>query len=89
MPPIVLESTGLSNVRGTLAMARTNQHDSATSQFFVNLVDNTFLDTSGGGYAVFGTVTAGMDVVDAIGAVATDSNDQPLDDVVITGCARE
>jgi peptidyl-prolyl cis-trans isomerase A (cyclophilin A) len=64
---------GLSNRRGTLAMARTNVVDSATSQFFVNLKDNDFLNHSGRdyGYAVFGRVTSGMDVVDKIAAVQT------------------
>ncbi len=67
---------GLSNVRGTLAMARTQVVDSATSQFFVNLVDNTRLDHKdktipGWGYCVFGSVVEGLDVVDAIAAVKT------------------
>lgn len=62
---------GLSNKRGTVAMARTNDPNSATAQFFVNLVDNPRLDTVGGGYAVFGKVTKGMDVVDKIKAVKT------------------
>ena len=71
MPPIANESSnGLSNLRGTLSMARTNDPDSATSQFFVNLVDNGFLDDPPG-YAVFGEVVEGMDVVDAIAAVET------------------
>ena len=76
-PPIINEANnGLSNKRGTVAMARTSVVDSATSQFFINTVDNTFLDytaptTSGYGYAVFGEVTGGMEVVDAIRAVAT------------------
>jgi peptidyl-prolyl cis-trans isomerase A (cyclophilin A) len=74
--PIALESrTGLSNVRGTLAMARTSVPDSATSQFFINVVDNLFLDQpnsrDGNGYAVFGKVVDGMDVVDKIKAVPT------------------
>jgi peptidyl-prolyl cis-trans isomerase A (cyclophilin A) len=70
--PIKLEvGNGLSNLRGTIAMARTNVLDSATSQFFINVVDNTFLDTSGGGYAVFGKVLSGMDVADKIVAVQT------------------
>ena len=74
--PIALESrSGLSNVRGTLAMARTNVPDSATSQFFVNVADNLFLDQpnsrDGNGYAVFGKVVAGMDVVDKIKAMPT------------------
>jgi cyclophilin family peptidyl-prolyl cis-trans isomerase len=67
-------NNGLSNKRGTIAMARTSVVDSATSQFFINTVDNTFLDYAGTtsalfGYAVFGVVTGGMDVVDAISAV--------------------
>ena len=73
-PPIPLESrNGLSNARGTLAMARTMVPDSATSQFFINVVDNPRLDAAnsadGNGYAVFGKVVAGMDVVDKIRAV--------------------
>ena len=67
---------GLKNKRGTIAMARTMVVDSATSQFFINLVDNDFLDFSaptpqGFGYAVFGKVTSGMEVVDAIAKVKT------------------
>lgn len=82
----------LKNLRGTLAMARTSVIDSATSQFFINLVDNGFLDhrnetARGFGYAVFGHVVEGMDVVDAIGAVQTGSvkghGDVPLEAVVI------
>jgi len=66
----------VSNDRGTIALARTSDVDSATAQFFINLVDNNFLnhrDTTphGYGYCVFGKVVSGMDVVDAIGAVAT------------------
>ncbi len=57
---------GLSNVRGAIAMARTNKPDSAQNQFFINTVDNERLDTFGGGYAVFGKVIDGMDVVDKI-----------------------
>ncbi|MDP3222918.1 MAG: peptidylprolyl isomerase, partial [Rubrivivax sp.] len=77
--PIALESrTGLSNVRGTLAMARTGNPDSATSQFFINVVDNVFLDQpnarDGNGYAVFGKVVEGMDVVDKIKAMPTTSS---------------
>jgi peptidyl-prolyl cis-trans isomerase A (cyclophilin A) len=65
--PIPLEAgNGLSNVRGTLAMARTGVPDSATAQFFINVVDNPRLDSAGGGYAVFGKVVEGMDVVDKI-----------------------
>ncbi len=67
---------GLKNLRGTIAMARTMIVDSATSQFFINLVDNSFLDFTsptpqGYGYAVFGTVTDGMSIVDAIAKVKT------------------
>ncbi|APG29034.1 hypothetical protein A7E78_05680 [Syntrophotalea acetylenivorans] len=76
-PPIKNEAdNGLKNLRGTLAMARTQIVDSATSQFFINLVDNAFLDhqdpsPQGYGYAVFGKVVKGMETVDAIAAVAT------------------
>lgn len=76
--PIPLEArNGLSNVRGTVAMARTNVPDSATAQFFINVKDNLFLDAAnardGNGYAVFGHVVAGMEVVDKIKAAATTS----------------
>ena len=72
--PIQNESyNGLKNARGTLAMARTNKPNSATSQFFINTVDNDFLNRSqmNAGYAVFGKVTKGMDVVDKITQVPT------------------
>jgi peptidyl-prolyl cis-trans isomerase A (cyclophilin A) len=74
--PIALESrTGLTNVRGTVAMARTNDPNSATAQFFINVQDNAFLDQAnardGQGYAVFAKVVAGMDVVDKIRALPT------------------
>ena len=75
--PIKIESdNGLKNDRGTIAMARTMDPNSATSQFFINLVDNTFLNfrsptMDGYGYAVFGKVTNGMDVVDEIGSIPT------------------
>ena len=74
-PPIPLESrSGLTNTRGTLAMARTADPNSASAQFFINLKDNAFLDQAnardGNGYAVFGKVVAGMDVVDKIKSVA-------------------
>ena len=75
--PIRIESmNGLKNLRGTIAMARTMVPDSATSQFFINLVDNGFLDftaptQSGYGYAVFGKATDGMEVVDRIAKVRT------------------
>lgn len=80
---------GVGNKRGTLAMARTMVVDSATSQFFINLRDNDFLDhgTRDFGYAVFGQVTGGMDVVDAIAAVPTGNRgghqDVPVDPVEI------
>lgn len=81
---------GMKNLRGTLAMARTNVVDSATSQFFVNLKDNSFLDHGSRdfGYAVFGKVTGGMDVVDKIAETPTGSKgsfakDCPQTDVVI------
>ena len=78
-PPIPLESrNGLKNDRGTVAMARTNVPDSATSQFFINVKNNDFLNGQEGpvpnGYAVFGKVVAGMDVVDKIRAVQTNGN---------------
>ena len=63
--PIVLES-GLSNLRYTVAMARTSVLNSATSEFFINTANNAFLDTSGGGFAAFGTVTTGVTLVDAM-----------------------
>ena len=75
-PPIENEAkNGLKNERGTLSMARTQEVNSATSQFFINLVDNRSLDpgANGFGYAVFGKVTAGMDVVDKIATVKTTS----------------
>jgi peptidyl-prolyl cis-trans isomerase A (cyclophilin A) len=74
--PIPLEArNGLNNVRGSVAMARTSDPNSATAQFFINLNDNTFLDAAnardGNGYAVFATVVSGMDVVDRIRSVPT------------------
>ena len=77
---------GLLNVRGSLAMARTNVLDSATSQFFINVVDNPFLDK--GQYAVFGRVTEGMEVVDKIrysetGRKGMFATDAPLEDIFI------
>jgi cyclophilin family peptidyl-prolyl cis-trans isomerase len=89
---------GLKNTRGTVAMARTSDPHSATCQFFVNLVDNGFLDHTkkegaGWGYTVFGQVTEGMDVVDKIAKVKTGAKgsfdkDAPQDDVVITTAKR-
>jgi peptidyl-prolyl cis-trans isomerase B (cyclophilin B) len=84
---------GLGNDRGTIAMARTMDPHSASSQFFINLKDNTFLNHTGKnpqgwGYCVFGKVVEGMDVVDKIAAVATGNNaghaDVPVEDVIIT-----
>ena len=98
--PIKLESNnGLSNLAMTIAMARTPQADSATSEFYINLVDNTKLDYSSQnqGYAVFGKVISGMDVVNQIGKVKTSTRnvtisgygvqplpDWPVQDIVIT-----
>jgi cyclophilin family peptidyl-prolyl cis-trans isomerase len=85
---------GLKNRRGTLSMARTNDPHSATSQFFVNLVDNAFLDPGrgGAGYAVFGAVVEGMDVVDKIAAVKTGSKgghqDVPVTPIEVTSARR-
>lgn len=86
---------GLKNLRGTLAMARTSDVDSATSQFFINLVDNAFLDHGSRdfGYAVFGKVVQGMDVVDAIARVTTGTkgghHDVPVDTVTIRAAKRQ
>ena len=83
---------GLKNVRGSVAMARTNDPHSASSQFFINVVDNDFLNHSaptsqGWGYAVFAEVTEGMDVIDAIRKVPTGSSgfhqDVPVEDVLV------
>jgi peptidyl-prolyl cis-trans isomerase B (cyclophilin B) len=85
-------ANGLKNVRGSVAMARTSDPHSASSQFFINVVDNEFLNHTspspqGWGYAVFGMVTEGMDVVDAIRKVPTGSagfhQDVPKEDVVV------
>jgi peptidyl-prolyl cis-trans isomerase B (cyclophilin B) len=87
--PIRNEATnGLKNTRGTVAMARTPEVNSATAQFFINTVDNGFLDHKGMdpkdfGYCVFGKVTAGMDVVDKIEKAPTKPGDFPADPVVI------
>ena len=87
-PPIALEArNGLVNQRGTIAMARTADPNSATAQFFINVKDNEFLDAEkardGNGYAVFGKVVSGMDVVDKIRVVPTGSKG-PHDDVPTT-----
>lgn len=87
-PPIKNESgNGLSNARGTVAMARTSNPNSATSQFFINHGNNANLDNYGGGYAVFGKVTDGLDVVDAIAKSPTttksDATGTPHGDVPV------
>ena len=91
--PIVNEAldSGLSNTRGMIAMARTSEPDSATSQFYINLVDNSSLDASAesAGYAVFGIVVGGMDVVDLIGGAAVDVSDSPQEAVVIESMSRK
>jgi cyclophilin family peptidyl-prolyl cis-trans isomerase len=87
-------ANGLQNKRGTLAMARTNDLHSATSQFFINLTDNAFLDHTAGnyGYAVFGRVTEGMDTIDRIAKERTGRrkghDDVPVTDVVIESAKR-
>ncbi|NQZ41754.1 MAG: peptidylprolyl isomerase [Moritella sp.] len=91
--PVINEANnGLSNERGTLALARTNNPNSATSQFFINLKNNNFLNRSGSspsqaGYAVFGRVVGGMDVVDKIAKQPTGKkkyySDVPLTNIVI------
>jgi cyclophilin family peptidyl-prolyl cis-trans isomerase len=93
--PIRNEATnGLSNMRGTIAMARTDEVNSATSQFFINTVDNKGLDHRGMtpsdfGYAVFGKVIDGMDVVDKIAAVPTKPGDVPETTVLIKAIVRK
>ncbi len=96
-PPIKNESNnGLSNARGTIAMARTNDPNSATVQFFINVADNLFLDraraSDGVGYCVFGKVIKGLDVVDKIKAVPTGNQgghqDVPRTDVLIRSVRR-
>ena len=95
-PPVKNEAdNGLKNARGSLSMARTNDINSATSQFFVNLKDNDFLDHSRGnfGYAVFGRVTEGMEVIDKIAAVETGRkrgfDDVPVEPVIMTKVSRK
>jgi peptidyl-prolyl cis-trans isomerase A (cyclophilin A) len=96
--PIALESrSGLINQRGTIAMARTADPNSATAQFFLNLKDNAFLDQAnardGQGYAVFGKIVSGMEVVDKIAAVPTTSKGMhqnvPVEPVVILKASME
>ena len=91
--PIANEAdNGLKNLRGTLSMARTSDPHSASSQFFINLVDNGYLNhtsktQAGWGYAVFGKVVAGLDVIDKIAAVKTGRSgmhrDVPVEDIII------
>ncbi|OUS29128.1 peptidylprolyl isomerase [Thalassotalea sp. 42_200_T64] len=85
-------NNGLSNTRGSLAMARTQDPHSASAQFFINLVDNTFLDfknesVQGWGYCVFANVVEGMDVIDKMTLAATGRNghhdDVPLEDIIV------
>src|SRR6202034_4436127 len=79
-------ANGLKNERGTIAMARTGEPDSATSQFYINVKDNGFLDRANAkdkvGYCVFGKVTEGLDIVDKIKAVKTRGS-VPVEDVII------
>jgi len=95
LPPIKNESdNGMKNERGTLSMARTSDPHSATSQFFISVADNASLDISarGWGYAVFGKVIEGMDVVDKIVAIQTETRgpmkDVPVDPVIIISVKR-
>jgi len=95
-PPIKNEAdNGLRNARGSISMARTQDINSATSQFFINLVDNTFLDNGvrDFGYAVFGKVTDGMEVLDKIAAVKTGNagmyQNVPVEPVIITSVKRK
>ena len=94
MAPIKNEaSNGLHNVRGSISMARTNDPNSATSQFFLNLVDNTDKLDPGGvspdGYAVFGKITKGLDVMDKIAAIPTGPGDVPTKQIVIISARRK
>lgn len=93
--PIALEvGKGLSNLRGTIGMARSNQLDTATatSQFYFNVTDNVALDTANGGYAVFGRLVSGLDVMDAISRVPTTTqyglSNFPTSSIVITSAAQ-
>ncbi|HNS80806.1 MAG TPA: peptidylprolyl isomerase [Kiritimatiellia bacterium] len=86
-------ANGLGNERGTIAMARTSDIHSATSQFFINVVNNAFLNhrdksAQGYGYCVFGRVAEGMDVVDAIKSVRTAAQDVPVETVEIISITR-
>jgi peptidyl-prolyl cis-trans isomerase A (cyclophilin A) len=92
--PIKNEATnGLHNLRGTISMARTNDPNSATSQFFLNLVDNSGKLDPGGvsseGYAVFGKITKGIEVIDKIAAIPTGPGDVPQTQIVILSARRK
>ena len=91
--PIAIESNnGLKNVRGSIAMARTSDPNSATAQFFINLVDNSFLDypgRDGNGYTVFGRVIEGIDVVDKIGATPTANRGGAFSNLPVTAIVIE
>ena len=93
--PIHNESTnGLKNLRGTISMARTNDPDSATSQFFLNLVDNPALDPAGGpGYAVFGKIIGGLDVLDKMAQAPTTTKGSyenvPVDAITLISARRK
>ena len=92
--PIKNEATnGLHNVRGSISMARTNDPDSATSQFFLNLVDNSSKLDPGGvspeGYAVFGKIIKGLDVMDKIAAIPTGPGDVPQTQIVVISARRK
>jgi peptidyl-prolyl cis-trans isomerase A (cyclophilin A) len=93
-PPIKNEAmNGQHNVRGSISMARTSDPDSATSQFFLNLVDNSSKLDPGGvspdGYAVFGHITKGLDVIDKIAAIPTGAGDVPTQQVLIITARRK
>jgi peptidyl-prolyl cis-trans isomerase A (cyclophilin A) len=91
-PPIINEAkNGLKNDRGTIAMARTSDPDSATAQFFINHTNNDFLNYGArdAGYAVFGKVVDGMGIVDAIAAVKTNPGDVPAEAIVINSIRLE
>ena len=94
-PPIKNEAkNGLKNLRGTLSMARTSEINSATSQFFINLTDNAFLDNAPGnfGYAVFGKIVDGIETIDKIAKEKTGRrqghDDVPVKDIVVTSAKR-
>lgn len=90
LQPIKNEAkNGLKNVRGSIAMARTGVVDSATSQFFINVKNNTFLDhgTRDYGYAVFGEVIQGMDIVDKIAKTKTTAGDVPVTPIIINSAS--